>query len=80
MAMAMVLRRMDRGELTVHGFRSTFRDWSAEVTGFDHETAEAALPHTVRDQVAAAYRRGDLFEERRRLMEAWLSIGIQKGL
>ena len=71
MAMAMLLRRMDRADLTVHGFRSTFRDWAAEATAFDRETAEAALAHGVRDKVEAAYRRGDLFDKRRRLMEAW---------
>ncbi len=71
MALAMVLRRMDRGDLTVHGFRSTFRDWCSEQTSFDRDTAEAALAHTLRDKVEAAYRRGDLFDKRRRLMDAW---------
>jgi integrase len=71
MAMTMLLRRMERGDLTVHGFRSSFRDWAAEATNFDRETAEAALAHTLRDKVEAAYRRGDLFEKRRRLMDAW---------
>jgi integrase len=71
MALAMLLRRMERGDLTVHGFRSTFRDWCSEQTTFDRDTAEAALAHTVRDKVEAAYRRGDLFDKRRRLMEAW---------
>jgi integrase len=71
MAMLMVLRRMDRGDLTAHGFRSTFRDWAAERTAFPPEVAEAALAHVVGDKVEAAYRRGDLFEKRRRLMDAW---------
>jgi len=71
MAMAMVLRRIGRGDLTVHGFRSTFRDWAAECTNFSREVAEMALAHTLSDKVEAAYRRGDLFEKRRRLMEAW---------
>ncbi len=71
MSMAMLLRRMKRDDLSVHGFRSTFRDWCAEATAFDRETAEGALAHTVRDKVEAAYRRGDLFEKRRKLMEAW---------
>jgi integrase len=71
MAMAMLLRRMGRGDLTAHGFRSTFRDWAAETTAFDRETAEAALAHTLKDKVEAAYRRGDLLDKRRRLMEAW---------
>jgi integrase len=71
MAMLMVLRRMDRADLTAHGFRSTFRDWAAECTNFPREVAEAALAHLVGDKVEAAYRRGDLFEKRRRLMDAW---------
>jgi integrase len=71
MAMLMVLRRMGRTDLTAHGFRSTFRDWAAECTSFPREVAEAALAHVVGDKVEAAYRRGDLFEKRRRLMEAW---------
>ena len=70
MAMEMLLRRMGRN-VTVHGFRSTFRDWAAERTNFPSEVAEAALAHVVGDKVEAAYRRGDLFEKRRRLMEAW---------
>jgi integrase len=71
MAMTMTLRRMSRGELTVHGFRSSFRDWAAERTGFPAEVAEMALAHTISDKVEAAYRRGDLFQKRRQLMEAW---------
>jgi integrase len=71
MAMLMMLRRMGRGDLTAHGFRSTFRDWAAECTNFPREVAEAALAHVVGDKVEAAYRRGDLFEKRRRLMDAW---------
>jgi integrase len=70
MAMAMLMKRMDRSE-TVHGFRSTFRDWCAEQTNFPREVAEMALAHTVSDQVEAAYRRGDLFAKRRQLAEAW---------
>jgi integrase len=71
MAMLKLLERMKRDDLTVHGFRSTFRDWAAERTNFPGEVAEAALAHAVGDKVEAAYRRGDLFEKRRRLMEAW---------
>jgi integrase len=71
MAFLMLLRRMGRGDLTAHGFRSTFRDWSAERTNFPHEVAEMALAHTVGDKVEAAYRRGDLFNKRRALAEAW---------
>jgi integrase len=70
MAMEMLLRRMGRN-VTVHGFRSTFRDWVAEQTNFPSEVAEAALAHLVGDKVEAAYRRGDLFEKRRRLMQDW---------
>ena len=68
--MLAVLRRMDRGDLTAHGFRSTFRDWAAERTNFPREVAEAALAHTVGDKVEAAYRRGGLFRKRCQLMEA----------
>jgi integrase len=71
MAMLQTLRRMERDDLTVHGFRSTFRDWAAEQTAFAREVAEAALAHTIGDKVEAAYRRGDLFEKRRKLMDAW---------
>jgi len=70
MALTKVLRDMGAG-VTVHGFRSSFRDWCAETTAFPSEVAEAALAHVVRNQVEAAYRRGDLFEKRRRLMEEW---------
>lgn len=71
MSMLMMLRRMGREDLTVHGFRSTFRDWVAEHTNFPREVAEAALAHVVADRTEAAYRRGDLFEKRRNLMAAW---------
>jgi integrase len=71
MAMLQLLRRMGRGELTTHGFRSTFRDWAAECTHFPAEVAEMALAHTVSDKVEAAYRRGDMVQKRRELMDAW---------
>ena len=71
MAMLMLLRRMGRDDLTVHGFRSTFSDWCAERTAFPAEVREMALAHAVGDKVEAAYRRGDLFEKRRHIMEAW---------
>jgi integrase len=71
MAMTMVLRRMKRGDLTVHGFRSTFRDWVGEATGTPREVAEAALAHVVGSKTEAAYARGDLFEKRRCLMDSW---------
>ena len=71
MAFLMLLRRMGRDDLTAHGFRSSFRDWAAERTNFPSEVAEMALAHVVVNKVEAAYRRGDLFEKRRRLMDAW---------
>jgi integrase len=67
----MVLRRMGRGDLTVHGFRSTFRDWCAERTNFPREVAEMALAHAVGDATERAYQRSDLFGKRRQLMQAW---------
>ena len=71
MALLMLLRRMERNDLTAHGFRSTFRDWAAERTGFQNEVIEMALAHAVGSKVEAAYRRGDLFDKRRRLIDAW---------
>ena len=71
MALLTVLRRMNRADLTVHGFRSTFRTWAAEQTTFPREVAEAALAHVLKDKTEKAYQRGDLFEKRRRLMIAW---------
>jgi len=71
MAMLALLHRMGREDLTVHGFRSSFRDWAAEVTNFPREVAEAALAHVLSDKTEAAYRRGDLFDKRGRLMQAW---------
>jgi integrase len=71
MALLMTLRRMGHADLTAHGFRSTFRDWAAERTNFPAEVAEMALAHTVGDKVEAAYRRGDLFQKRRQIMQAW---------
>jgi integrase len=71
MAMLMLLRRMGRGDLTAHGFRSTFSDWCAEQTNTPSEVREMALAHTVGDKVEAAYRRGDLFAKRRGLADAW---------
>jgi integrase len=59
--------------ITRHGFRSSFRDWAAETTSFPNHVVEMALAHAVSDAVEAAYRRGDLLEKRRKLMEAWAS-------
>lgn len=69
MTLLAVLKRMGRGDLTVHGFRSTFRDWVGEATAHPREVIEAALAHRLRDKAEAAYARGDLFRKRRKLME-----------
>ncbi|HTC84624.1 MAG TPA: integrase arm-type DNA-binding domain-containing protein [Rhizomicrobium sp.] len=74
MAFLMLLRRMGRNDLTAHGFRSTFRDWAAESTNFSSELSEMALAHVVSNKVEAAYRRGDLFEKRHKLMSAWATF------
>ena len=71
MAMATVLRRMGWSDITVHGFRSTLRDWAAEQTDYPREVAEMALAHAVGDRVEAAYRRGDLLQKRINLMRDW---------
>jgi integrase len=71
MVLPRLLERMGRADLTVHGFRSTFRDWAAERTNFPNEVVEMALAHAIGSKVEAAYRRGDLFEKRRKLMDAW---------
>ncbi len=73
-ALQMALRRRQAGKVTVHGFRSAFRDWAAEETPFPREVAEAALAHVVGDATERAYRRGDALEKRRQLMEAWASF------
>jgi integrase len=70
MSMLVLLRRMGRGDLTAHGFRSSFRDWVAETTNFPRELAEAALAHVL-GKVEGAYQRGDLLAKRRRMMEQW---------
>jgi len=71
MAMNTALRRMKRGDITVHGMRSTFMDWSHDRTAFPKVVIDMALAHAVGDKVEAAYRRGDLFDKRRRLMSEW---------
>jgi integrase len=71
MSLALVLNRLGINGVTVHGFRSAFRDWAAEQTSFPAEVAEMALAHAIMNRVEAAYRRGDLFDKRRTLMEAW---------
>jgi integrase len=71
MQMPNLLERMGYSDATVHGFRSSFRDWAAERTNTPNHVVEMALAHAIGDKVEAAYRRGDLFEKRRKLMEAW---------
>lgn len=71
MAMSMLLRRMGHDDITVHGFRSTFRDWAGEETDFEHETVEMALAHSIRSKSERAYRRGRALRKRVDLMTAW---------
>jgi integrase len=79
MALLVLLGRMKRSDLTVHGFRSTFRDWAAERTSFPREVAEAALAHVLGDKTEAAYQRGDMLEKRRRLMDAWAEFCAKRA-
>lgn len=78
MAMSMLLRRMKQ-DVTVHGFRSAFRDWAAERTSYAHEVCEMALAHAIANKSEAAYRRGDLFEKRQRLMSDWAAFCASGG-
>jgi len=71
MACLATLKRMERTDITVHGFRSTFRDWVSETTSYPRDVAEMALAHTIENKSEAAYRRGDLIEKRRALMSDW---------
>jgi integrase len=73
-ALTYPLEQMGRGDLTAHGFRSTFRDWAAEATGYPNHVVEQALAHTIGNAVEAAYRRGDLFEKRVALMDEWAAF------
>src|SRR5262249_45987115 len=73
MALEMVLRRMKIEDATVHGFRSSFRDWAGNITSFPREVTETALSHVIGDKAEQAYRRSDALEKRRKLMEAWAS-------
>jgi integrase len=85
MAMLELLRGMKGRGSTVHGFRSTYRDWAAERTNYHNHVVEMALAHAIGDKVEQAYRRGDLFEKRERLMEEWAAycetevIGVGKS-
>ena len=78
MVFLMLLRRTEK-KITAHGFRSTFRDWAAERTNYPREVCEAALAHAVENKVEAAYRRTDLFEKRRGLMDTWARFATQTG-
>jgi integrase len=80
MSMTALLRRMEYNNITVHGFRSTFRDWAGETTGFPREVIEAALAHGIKDKAEAAYARSDLINKRRDLMDAWANVAIQCSL
>jgi integrase len=71
MAMEMMLRRMKIDDATVHGFRSSFRDWAGNVSNFPREIMETALAHVIGDKAEQAYRRSDALEKRRKLMESW---------
>jgi integrase len=75
--MSSVLKRIGRTDITVHGFRSTFRDYIAEKTNFSSRLAEAALSHKLKNKVEAAYQRGDLIEKRKELMEVWADYCLQ---
>ena len=77
MAMEMVLRRMQINDATVHGFRSSFRDWAGNETVFSREVTETALAHVIGDKAEQAYRRSDALEKRRKLMDAWAKYCVQ---
>lgn len=79
MAMEMVLRRMKIEDATVHGFRSSFRDWAGNVSSFPREIVETALAHVIGDKAEQAYRRSDALEKRRKLMEAWAAYCSSDG-
>ena len=80
MAMAAVLKRMRRPDLTVHGFRSCFTDWVSEATSYDYAVREMALAHTIESKVERAYRRGELIEKRTRLMRDWAAYAEGRSL
>lgn len=80
MTAVLVLRRMKRDGITGHGFRSTFRDWAGETTGFPREVIEAALAHGIKDKAEAAFARSDPFDKRRKLMEAWAVVASTRDL
>ena len=79
MSLLAVLKRMERSDITTHGFRSTFRDWAAETTEFPNEVVEMALAHTIKNKAEAAYRRGNMLDRRRVLMDAWSNYCSSKA-
>jgi integrase len=80
MSMEMVLRRMNIEGVTVHGFRSSFRDWAGNATNFPREVTETALAHVIGDKAEQAYRRSDALDKRRKLMDAWAAFCEPRGL
>ena len=78
-ALTELLARMGRRGKTVHGFRSSFRDWCAETTAYPSEVIEMSLAHTITNKAEAAYRRGDLLEKRRKLMTDWSAYCASPG-
>jgi len=79
-AMLALMKRMGFGNFTVHGFRSTFKDWASETTDFADDLSEAALAHQIRDKAKAAYKRGTMLEKRRRLMHEWQIFALSNRL
>jgi integrase len=79
MALLKVLERMNRSDLTVHGFRATFKTWATERSNFPRELVEAALAHVLEDKTEAAYQRGDMLEKRRRLMDAYAEFCAKRA-
>jgi integrase len=79
MSLSMMLRRMNRNDITAHGFRSTFSDWASEVSSFSSELRETALAHTIKGKAERAYRRGDALEKRKKMMEAWTDFCVPNG-
>ncbi|UXB22755.1 integrase arm-type DNA-binding domain-containing protein [Stenotrophomonas maltophilia] len=79
-AMLALLKRMGFGHITVHGFRSTFKDWASETSDFPDDLSEAALAHQIRDKAKAAYKRGTMLEKRRVLMRAWADFALSGGI
>jgi integrase len=78
MAMLKVLERMGRGDVTVHGFRATFKTWAEETTNFANNVIEAALAHSIGDKVEATYFRGEFLDKRAALMRAWCEFCVTK--